>query len=39
MGLQTDATSARVLSATATGDIVSLKVVDRFGNAVAGCND
>jgi hypothetical protein len=32
----TDATSARVLSATATGDIVSLKVVDRFGNAVKG---
>jgi hypothetical protein len=32
----TDATSARVLSATATGDIVSLKVVDRFGNAVEG---
>jgi hypothetical protein len=31
-----DATSARVLTATATGDIVSLKVVDRFGNAVAG---
>jgi hypothetical protein len=31
-----DATSARVLSATATGDIVSLKVVDRFGNAVQG---
>jgi trimeric autotransporter adhesin len=32
----TDATSARVLSATATGDIVSLKVVDRFGNPVKG---
>ncbi|CAN2227512.1 Big-1 (bacterial Ig-like domain 1) domain containing protein [Candidatus Nanopelagicaceae bacterium] len=32
----TDASTARVLSATATGDIVSLKVVDRFGNAVAG---
>jgi trimeric autotransporter adhesin len=32
----TDATSARVLSATSTGDIVSLKVVDRFGNAVKG---
>jgi trimeric autotransporter adhesin len=32
----TDATSARVLSAAATGDIVSLKVVDRFGNAVQG---
>ena len=32
----TDATSARVLTATATGDIVSLKVVDRFGNAVKG---
>jgi hypothetical protein len=32
----TDATSARVLSATATGDIVSVKVVDRFGNAVKG---
>ena len=31
-----DATSARVLSAAATGDIVSLKVVDRFGNAVQG---
>jgi trimeric autotransporter adhesin len=31
-----DATSARVLSATATGDIVSFKVVDRFGNAVKG---
>jgi hypothetical protein len=31
-----DATSARVLSATATGDIVSLKVVDRFGNGVQG---
>jgi hypothetical protein len=31
-----DATSARVLSATATGDIVSLMVVDRFGNAVQG---
>jgi hypothetical protein len=31
-----DATSARVLSATSTGDIVSLKVVDRFGNAVKG---
>jgi hypothetical protein len=31
-----DATSARVLSAVATGDIVSLKVVDRFGNAVQG---
>jgi trimeric autotransporter adhesin len=31
-----DATSARVLTATATGDIVSLKVVDRFGNAVQG---
>jgi adhesin/invasin len=30
------ATNARVLSATATGDIVSLKVVDRFGNAVSG---
>jgi hypothetical protein len=28
--------TARVLSATATGDIVSLKVVDRFGNAVQG---
>jgi hypothetical protein len=32
----TDASTARVLTATATGDIVSLKVVDRFGNAVAG---
>jgi adhesin/invasin len=32
----TDATTARVLSATATGDIVSLKVVDRFGNPVKG---
>ena len=32
----TDASTARVLSASATGDIVSLKVVDRFGNAVAG---
>jgi hypothetical protein len=31
-----DATTARVLTATATGDIVSLKVVDRFGNAVQG---
>jgi trimeric autotransporter adhesin len=31
-----DATTARVLSATATGDIVSFKVVDRFGNAVKG---
>jgi hypothetical protein len=31
-----DATSARVLSATATGDIVSFKVVDRFGNPVKG---
>jgi hypothetical protein len=30
----TSATSPRVLSATATGDIVSLKVVDRFGNPV-----
>jgi trimeric autotransporter adhesin len=30
------ASAARVLSATATGDIVSLKVVDRFGNAVQG---
>jgi trimeric autotransporter adhesin len=32
----TDASTARVLSATATGDIVSLKVVDRFGNPVKG---
>jgi trimeric autotransporter adhesin len=32
----TTATSARVLSAVATGDIVSLKVVDRFGNGVSG---
>jgi hypothetical protein len=32
----TSTSSARVLSATATGDIVSLKVVDRFGNAVSG---
>jgi len=32
----TSTSSARVLTATATGDIVSLKVVDRFGNAVAG---
>jgi trimeric autotransporter adhesin len=32
----TDASTARVLSATATGDIVSFKVVDRFGNAVKG---
>ena len=32
----TDASTARVLSASATGDIVSLKVVDRFGNAVSG---
>ena len=32
----TDATTARVLSATSTGDIVSLKVVDRFGNGVKG---
>jgi trimeric autotransporter adhesin len=31
-----DATTARVLTATATGDIVSFKVVDRFGNAVKG---
>jgi hypothetical protein len=31
-----DATTARVLTATATGDILSLKVVDRFGNAVQG---
>jgi hypothetical protein len=31
-----DASSARVLSATATGDIVTLKVVDRFGNPVKG---
>jgi hypothetical protein len=30
------ASNARVLSAVATGDIVSLKVVDRFGNAVQG---
>jgi hypothetical protein len=30
------ASAARVLTATATGDIVSLKVVDRFGNAVSG---
>ena len=32
----TDATSARVLSGTASGNIVSLKVVDRFGNGVKG---
>jgi hypothetical protein len=32
----TDASTARVLSATSTGDIVSLKVVDRFGNVVTG---
>ena len=32
----TDATTARVLSATATGDIVTVKVVDRFGNGVKG---
>ncbi|CAN2227596.1 hypothetical protein MCERE85_01377 [Candidatus Nanopelagicaceae bacterium] len=32
----TTATSARVLSVTATGDIVSVKVVDRFGNGVKG---
>jgi hypothetical protein len=32
----TSTSSARVLSAVATGDIVSLKVVDRFGNGVAG---
>jgi len=32
----TDATSARVLSATANGNVVSVKVVDRFGNAVKG---
>jgi len=32
----TDATTARVLTATSTGDIVSLKVVDRFGNGVKG---
>jgi len=31
-----DASSARVLSATASGDIVTLKVVDRFGNPVKG---
>jgi len=30
------ASAARVLSATATGDIVTVKVVDRFGNAVKG---
>jgi len=32
----TDASSARVLSATASGDIVTVKVVDRFGNAIKG---
>jgi hypothetical protein len=32
----TDATTARVLSASATGDIVTVKVVDRFGNGVKG---
>jgi adhesin/invasin len=32
----TDATTARVLSATATGDIVTVKVVDRFGSGVKG---
>jgi adhesin/invasin len=32
----TDATTARVLSVTATGDIVTVKVVDRFGNGVKG---
>ena len=32
----TDASTARVLSVTATGDIVSVKVVDRFGNPVKG---
>jgi trimeric autotransporter adhesin len=31
-----DAASARVLSGAATGDIITLKVVDRFGNAVKG---
>ena len=31
-----DATTARVLSATADGGIVSAKVVDRFGNPVSG---
>jgi hypothetical protein len=32
----TDASSARVLSITATGNVVSVKVVDRFGNGVKG---
>jgi len=32
----TDATSARVLSGTVTGNIISYKVVDRFGNPVTG---
>jgi hypothetical protein len=32
----TDASSARVLSVSATGDIVTVKVVDRFGNGVKG---
>jgi hypothetical protein len=32
----TAASSARVLSVSATGDIVTVKVVDRFGNAVKG---
>jgi len=32
----TDASSARVLSATANGNVVSVKVVDRFGNGVKG---
>jgi hypothetical protein len=31
-----DATTARVISATADGGIVSAKVVDRFGNPVSG---
>jgi hypothetical protein len=32
----TDASSARVLSATSSGNVVSMKVVDRFGNGVKG---
>jgi hypothetical protein len=32
------ATDARVVSATAAGNVVTAKVVDRYGNAVAGVN-
>jgi hypothetical protein len=32
----TDATSARTVAVTATGDIVTVKVTDRFGNGVKG---